>query len=156
MSDDPGKGRSVPLSIAKQDFYKGAALVGLIEDSRCVAVCASGPGYVVNENLRLLIKYSTHVRSPWRFAITDEELRFLLAASRQRSLAFVALVCGGDGVCGLTGKTVLDVTEHIPSTVSVSRRYHGRYWIAGPAQELDRSVPVHAWPGCIFDAPRDD
>lgn len=144
------------MSIAKQDFYKGAALVGLIEDSRCVAARASGPGYLVNGNLPFLIKYSTHVRSPWRFAISDEEVRFLLAASRQRRSAFVALVCGGDGVCGLTGETVLDVIGNIPGTVSVSRRYHGRYWIAGPGQELDRSVPAHAWPGCVFDSPRDD
>ncbi len=144
------------LSIAKQDFYKGAALVVLIEDIRCVAVRSRTPGYIVNNDLRLLIKYSTHARSPWRFAITDEEVRFLRAEPCQICRTFVALVCGGDGVCALTGEIVLKVTGSIPSTISVSRRYHGQYWIAGPVQGLDMSVPVNAWPGYMFDLQRDD
>jgi len=60
--------------IDKADFYHGAALAMALNDVRCLDVARCPPGYLVNDQVLAIIKYTTKSRSPWQFTFTTEDL----------------------------------------------------------------------------------
>jgi hypothetical protein len=138
--------------IEKQEFYHGAALYRLIEDVRTVSLRADGIGYVVNEAVFTLIKYATKTSSPWRFTVSADEARTLSRRSKAGQMVFIALVCGGDGICATTWEIASEVLGATPGWLSCRRRFHEQYALAGTEGEVQGKVPDKAWPSILFGA----
>jgi hypothetical protein len=94
----------------KSAYYHGAAVIPVLEDSRCRSIRKLGTlGYVVNDDTFLFIKYTTKARSPWRFTFDQEDIdRCARMSGEYRRLVF-GFVCGGDGVCAVCAAATVSV-----------------------------------------------
>jgi len=136
--------------IDRQEFYHGAALLKLIADPRCKSVHPSKSGYVVNEKVFVLVKYSTRHNSPWRFTVTEDEFS-LLAAPAVVKTSHIVLVCGGDGFCALHWSKASALLGNSPGWLSARRPFNGSYTVAGPYGTLNRKVQLKQWPAILFE-----
>jgi hypothetical protein len=138
--------------LEKQEFYWGAAIVHLLEDPRCTSLKKDEGGYVVNATRLIALKYSTKSRTPWRFGFGADEIKRLVEASSRYQALVIGLVCGGDGVCAITWKQAAMLVGEEPGWISVRRKFHERYAVAGPAAELAGKVPLRDWPALLFQS----
>ncbi len=140
------------MGIEKQEFYHGAALYRVIADVRTTSLRADGIGYLVNETIFVLVKYATKTSSPWRFTVSDDEALTLSLRSKAGKAAFVALVCGGDGICATSWKIASEKLGDTPGWLSCRRRFHQQYALAGTEGEVQGKIPDKAWPTILFRA----
>ena len=137
--------------IDKQEFYWRAAIVRLLEDSRCTNVQKNEYGYVVNSSVFVFLKYSTKARTPWGFTFSNEEIMRLNQISSQYDKIVVGLICGGDGVCAVDWFQLRTLLVDKPGWISARRNFNERYGVTGPAGGLDRKIPLQSWPLLIFE-----
>jgi hypothetical protein len=143
-----------PPVIDKQEFYHGAAIARALHDDRLESIRPHRGGYLANEDSFVLIKFSTRSTSPWRFTFTPAEISLVQAEAQERRTS-IALVCGGDGTCGVSWDALNEVFDGNRPWISCSRRFNGRYAVAGAVGRLTRRVPHNHWPGVLFQ-PRGD
>ena len=136
--------------IEKQEFYHGAALIRLLEDSRCRSVEKYERGYLVNDKTFVFLKYTTKSRTPWRFSFGEAEIRDLEATEKSGALVAVALVCAGDGICALTFAQFQTVLGNDGSWIATRRKFHECYAVSGSAGILKEKIPLSSWPGIVF------
>jgi hypothetical protein len=134
------------MVIQKQEFYEGAALYQLARGGRIFGIRYEHPVFVVNDKLFLFLKYSTKRRSPWAFTFTSGE-QSLLEELASKSDLVIGLICGADGIAGLTYNAYRAIATPRKSSVHVScYRRHGQYYaVAGPDGELDRKISPSLW-----------
>lgn len=136
--------------IDKQAYYRGAAIFQLIEDERMENVRRVRPGFIVNDHIFVLVKYTAKVASPWQFTFSEAE-RDAIEEHRGTLEVVLALVCGGDGICALRWDDVEPILDAPPTWVSASRKVNKRYRVTGSNGEMRRRVPRNNWPGMVFD-----
>jgi hypothetical protein len=136
--------------IEKQEFYYGAALARLVEDERCDSVKRSSGGYLVNGLHYVLIKYSTKGRSPWGFSFSTDDLNRLRDGCDAYQKCFIAMVCGGDGICSVMIQDVIGLLNNRPGWISVKRSNNEAYGVSGPEGSLRHKVPMNRWPAVLF------
>lgn len=134
------------MGIRKQEFYEGAAIHMLVPSSNDVRLRYEPPFFVVNNRIRLYLKYSTGVRSPWGFTFAAEE-QVLLHNVDYGKETLVGLICGGDGVAAITCIDYRGIAQPRRAAIRVScHRKHGEHYeVKGPDGVLDRKVPPSAW-----------
>src|SRR5690349_4896118 len=88
------------MAFSKQSFYEGAALHLLIRNNEFSGIRYEDPFFVLDSGLRLYLKYSTKVRSPWQFTFMNSEQKLLRAVARRESVV-IGLICANDGVAAL-------------------------------------------------------
>jgi hypothetical protein len=139
------------MAIKKQEFYEGAALHLLARTGRLSSVSYAPPFFLLNDDLTVLLKYSTKGRSPWGFTFTPEE-QLLLQGKASKAKTAIGLVCGADGVVGISYASYLSIATPRKSALHVScYRHHGEHYeINGPDGALDRKVAPSNWQR-IFD-----
>jgi hypothetical protein len=137
--------------IDKQEFYHGAALVRLLSHPLCRSVKKAGGGYIVNENVYLLIKYTTKHRSPWRFTFSQEDIRLVMTNLASPRRVVIVFVNGGDGISALTGLELSHILGDIPGWASMSRRFNKQYAVAGSKNLLQKKCSLSRWPDLVFD-----
>jgi hypothetical protein len=138
--------------IDKLEFYHGAALVRVIEDSRCETISKHPSGYRVNNGRILAIKYSTKARTPWGFTFSGEDISRLDAASAEFGESAIALVCGGDGICAFSWAIGANLLGGSPGRIAAKRGFAGCYAVSGPAGELKGKVAMNRWPAIVFES----
>jgi hypothetical protein len=136
--------------IDKADFYHGAALAMALDDSRCVDIAACPPGYLVNNEVLALIKYTTKGHSPWQFTFTMEDVARLQHCPDGIQKVVLALVCGGDGICTISAETACTLLDGSAAWIAVRRKFHGWYSINGPVGTLEKKIAVKRWPEILF------
>jgi len=134
--------------IEKQDFYHGAALARLVDDGRCLSIARHSFGYLINDELFVLIKYSTKGRSPWGFAFSEDDISRITKLSETK--IFIAFVCGGDGVCVVPQTQILSLLQQKPGWISAKRLSNKAYAVSGPAGSLKHKVPMNRWPSILY------
>src|SRR5260370_34110300 len=117
--------------IDRIDYYHGAAIVRLIEDSRCRGISKSECGYVVNDDILLYLKYSTKGHSPWHFTITADDMSRLARAGGTLKKCVIGLVCGGDGVCAAPWDSVTQLIAALPAWSAAKRTLNGSPSLSG-------------------------
>lgn len=134
------------MGIKKQEFYEGAALHMLLRGVGTKAVRYEPPFFRFNEVIRVYLKYSTRVRSPWGFTFTSEEQMLLHNAEFGRE-TIVGLICGADGVAAISLDDYRSIASPRKSAIHVAcYRLHGEYYeVNGPDGPLARKVPPSAW-----------
>lgn len=134
------------MGIKKQEFYEGAALHLLIRGGRVASVRYKPPFFTLNDQVVVLIKYSTKGRSPWGFTFTVQERRTLMERASSGSL-YVALVCGADGVVALNYEGFRSLIPPLENAVRIAcfRDHREHYRVCGPVGTLDRKVSRTRW-----------
>jgi hypothetical protein len=136
--------------IYKQDYYQGVAVLQVIGDPRYVGIRKHEYGFIVNDNIFFLVKYTTKPRSPWRFAFTQDELDRTASLIGSYRRLVVAFVCGGDGICALGWGQIEDLMGFDPGWIAVRRGFSGSYGVWGPLTALKRKIPLKGWPDILF------
>lgn len=142
--------------IEKLEFYHGAAIVRVIEDSRCRSIQKHDIGYVVNGNRLLVLKYTTKAHSPWRFTISAEDQTRIGQAAKDFELCVLGLVCGGDGVCGIRSEQLNALLGNGAGWLAAKRVFNGCYAVSGSLGSLDKKVALNQWPGILFQESETD
>lgn len=139
------------MALKKQEFYEGAALHLLARSGRLSSVRYATPFFLFNDELAVLLKYSTKGRSPWGFTFTPEE-QLLLQGNALKAKTAIGLVCGADGVVGISYAEYARIAVPRKTALRVScYRDHGEHYkISGPDGVLDRKVAPSNWQR-IFD-----
>jgi hypothetical protein len=134
------------MSIAKQDFYEGAALNLLARTGGIVGIVNYSPFYVLNGRLAILLKYSTRGRSPWGFTVTENEKAQLRTRSEKLEIA-IGLICGSDGVVYLNYESLMKLAGNRDGPVHIScYRDHGEHYeVNGPEGPLPNKIPPSNW-----------
>ena len=135
--------------IDKHEFYRGAALIRLVNDVRLKSLTPHASGYLINNGVYAIVKYSTKATTPWRFTFTPGELKVVDRELKRRQVV-LALVCGGDGICAVSWDELEPYLGESRSWVSCRREFNKRYAIAGTDGELPGRVPHNHWPGVAF------
>jgi hypothetical protein len=135
--------------IDKQDYYHGAAVLRLLHDERTSTVHPVDGGFLVNDAVFALIKYSTKVSS-WRFTFTAAELSAIDRHRADHDVVLV-LVCGGDGICAMRWESVEPILDDPPTWIAAKRKFKKRYSVTGSAGEMRGRIPHNRWPGVIFE-----
>jgi hypothetical protein len=134
------------MAIKKQEFYEGAALHRLACTGRITSISYAAPFFLLNQNLSVLLKYSTRPRSPWGFTFTSDEQLLLQDQGRELKL-IIALVCGADGVAAFTFDSYLKIASPRKSALHVAcyRRHGEHYEVTGPDGKLGGKVSPSDW-----------
>ena len=141
--------------IDKADFYHGAALAAALHDIRCLDIARWPPGYLVNDSVLALVKYTTKGGSPWQFTFTTEDVARLEHCPDGVTRVVIALVCGGDGICTLSAETACALLDRAAGGLSVRRKFRGWYGVSGSAGRLETKVSQRRWPEILFQDEED-
>lgn len=134
----------------KQDFYHGVAIIHILDDPRYLGLRKFKHGYVVNESTYLFLKYSTKSRSPWRFTFSHPDISHLGEMAISWKNTIIALVCGGDGVCGIPWNIVSGILGSEAGWLAVRRGFNESYALSGPNGEARHKIKLLQWPGVLF------
>lgn len=135
----------------RAEFYHGAAIVRVIEDSRCQSISRCEYGYLVNADKLVCIKYSTKAHSPWRFTVTRDDIVRLEKAVGLFEKCIIGFVCGGDGVCAVRWEFVRQLLGTVPGWIAAKRKFNTCYSLTGPFGTLERKVAINGWPEILFE-----
>jgi hypothetical protein len=134
------------MAIKKQEFYEGAALHLLARAGGITSLQYEAPFFILNNQLLVLLKYSTRGRSPWGFTFTTDEQKILHIRSSESKIV-IGLVCGADGVAAFTYDAYLRVAAPKESAIHIAcYRQHGEHYdVKGPNGKLDGKVAPLDW-----------
>jgi len=123
----------------------------LLEDKRCKTVRKDEPGYIVNNEVFVFIKYSTKTRSPWMFTFRQDEVEQLNTRATSFGDIIIVLVCGGDGICAVSWCNASHLLGNKAGWISARRKFNEQYTVAGQAGQLHGKVSLREWPSIIFE-----
>lgn len=134
------------MAIKKQEFYEGAALHLLVRSGRVTSIQYDSPLFLVNNQVLVLLKYSTKGRSPWGFTFTTDEQALLRKKATEHKVV-IGLVCGADGVATFTYDGYRSIVAHKNSAVHIAcYRNHGEHYeVNGPDGTLEGKVAPSNW-----------
>jgi hypothetical protein len=138
--------------IDKQEFYHGVALVRLLDDNRCREVKKHSIGYIVNNEVIVLLKYTTRSRTPWRFTFTLDEMVSIETLCKGGNRITIAFVCGGDGICAVYAEELYSIMGDNPGWIAIRRNFNEQYGVTGSKGALERKISFKRWPSIIFDS----
>ena len=141
-----------------KDLFHGAALTQIVEHPLFTAlnkVDDKYGHYLVNADIRLLVKYSSPSNSPWQFTFNESDLEAIRNDIMDESVKFFAcLVCGTETVCLLTFEhleAVIDLDSEDAQWVHVeilAPRKSMR--VKGGTGKLKKTVAHNAFPNGLF------
>lgn len=126
-------------------------MIRVLEDARFVSIKKHALGYIINDEMIVLLKYSTKNRTPWRFSFTLDEMISIETLCKKNVKIVIALVCGGDGVCAIHAEELHDIMGDNPEWIAVRRNFKEQYGVAGPKGLLERKIAFQRWPAIVFE-----
>ena len=108
----------------------------------------------VDKSIGLFIKYSNKKLSPWRYTIYKAEQEELEILQELCSTVFLIIVNGFDGIACLTFKDlkeILDENYGDSEWISVKRRLHTEYRIAGSDGRLEKKIATNSFPKIVIN-----
>lgn len=146
------------MQIQPKDYYHGSALTQIVEDPSFTAlnkVDEKYGHYLINSNIRLLVKHSTSEDSPWSYTFQPDDLRVIASDLHMGAKTFVCLICGLKTICVLNSEqimAVIDLRSSGTQWVRVElRAAGGSLWVQGQKGECRRSIPHIAFPSVLFE-----
>jgi hypothetical protein len=138
------------LMTTRQDQFHGIPLARLIRRQAPVRPASGKRGhFCIGSEKYLLVKYRTHVYSPWRFTLRPNDIATLLRDQHRDGLfggGFISLVCGPFTFCTLApGEwgAVLDLERgDIQQSITVRRVGEGGLAVSGSGGRLSPTIPA--------------
>ncbi len=136
--------------ISEMVRYQGVAIRELIaaSDAPVAIECVDRQGRLDSFRANhgaFHIKYSSKRLSPWQFTLAPEQLGELAELRESYATAWLVLVCGIDGVLGLSYDElaeVIDLASANPVSLRVRRSRNTGYRVSGSRAELRRVKPM--------------
>ncbi len=135
--------------IDKQEFYYGVALLRIINCDFFDEIKKDKYGFLIRKNRYVFIKYSTKSQTPWRFHFTESEIVYIKKMRTQHKV-FIALVCGGDGICALDWVTASNLMGNDTGWISAARKHGHQYSVAGSDKKMKAKISLKEWPNIII------
>jgi hypothetical protein len=134
------------MAIKKQEFYEGAALHQLARSGGITSIRYDHPLFLLNNQVLVLLKYSTKGRSPWGFTFTTDEQALLQKKAAEHKVV-IGLVCGADGVATFTydGYRSVATLRNTAVHIACYRKHGEHYEVNGPDGTLDGKVAPSNW-----------
>ncbi|MCA0433329.1 MAG: hypothetical protein LCH46_08695 [Proteobacteria bacterium] len=134
------------MAIRRQDFYEGAAIFQLLKTNLVERVTHAPPFFIINDQVAILLKYSTSKDSPWNFSFTTTELSEL-NHKNGKFRHFVGLICGSDGIVSLSLDQLSWLVKNRNKTTRIGcyRKHDQYYQINGPSGTLRNKISRLAW-----------
>lgn len=105
--------------------------------------------FILNDKFPLYLKFSSRRNGPWTFNFFRSHQESVEMLFRQHGECFICLICGKDGVVGLSVdemRQILDQEFEEQEAVSVSRKINTMYVIKG----RNGTLPNRIGRGTIF------
>lgn len=144
------------MRIQDKDYFHGAALTQIVEDPSFTAlnkVDAKYGHYLINSNIRLLMKHCSSEKSPWVYTLNPADARIIQRDIDAGSSTFLCLICGLVSICILNQNQILELVSLNPSspqTIRIEQKKGGSLWAYGSKGDCEKSIPHNAFPGCLF------
>ena len=145
------------MKIQDKDYYHGAALTQIIEHPQFTAlnkVNKKYGHYLINHDIRLLVKLCTAMDSPWSYTFWPDDLTTIQQDISAGAKTFICLICGLDTICILNAEQIqmlidLDAAGSQWIRVEVHTK-KGSLWVQGQRGEYHRAIPHNAFPDALF------
>jgi len=141
--------------IQKQDYYHGAAIIGIIDNKSFMTIKSYEGGYIVNEDVFLYLKYRTNTAKKWNFTIAKQETSLLEIMSSMCTKTIIAFICGEDGICPITYEEFKNINSNKDGWVFIKRNFNKWYSVSGKTNFFEKKISRKRWPDIIFDEMRD-
>jgi hypothetical protein len=141
--------------VDKRDYYHGATLIQAIEDTRFRSIKLKGTGYVINDQSIVYLKYTTKSKSPWRFTFSQNELSVVHSSSSDELNIFFVFICNGIGFCAVKYQELLNLLDHKPNWIAISRKFNAQFKVSGQIGSLVNRIPYNRWPKILFEKQAD-
>lgn len=130
--------------IPEVDTFHGVVLRQLlVESGKALRIAVSDASGRIDafavEDAAIQIKHSTKRLSPWQFTYMPDAIAELRHLRSKCACVWAMLVCGSDGIVGLSFDELMSVAfsdEQRPSSLRVRRNRKGMYRISGSRGEL--------------------
>lgn len=147
------------MKIQLQHIYHGPALMQIVEHSSFKALNkadATYGHYLVNNDKRLWLKYSTSKKGPWLFTFSPADLGALRGDLLMKNVdTFIVLACGHHTIACLdqpTFSALIDVNATASQPwIKVTARTGKQLRVNGSTSPTTPTLIAHnAFPNCIF------
>ncbi len=135
------------MKIQDKDFYYGVALAQIADYPTFTSinrVTEKDGLYQINDDIRILIKYSTADNGEWRFTFRKDDFEELHYYE-----CFIVLICSGNTICLLSHEDIneiLDTNIDASQWVSVTYPDKGQMRVNGSLGPLSHTVAHNAFP----------
>ena len=137
--------------------YHGIALAQIVQYQAFKALNRADSlygHYVVNDKIRLFVKYATRRVPPWSFTFRPRDWTAIKADIHSGAKTFAILVCGDKTVCCLDQQELselLNFTARGARGITVTTKPRSSLTVrGGGTRKLPRQVPHDAFPQKIF------
>lgn len=145
------------MAIKDIEYFYGVVLLRLVNEGIPVSLrplnYETKGIYLINETVPLLIKYTSKKPSPWSFSFSPLHQDDFQKAKDEYGSAFLAFVCGQDGICCIEFDQFKFVLDHVHGSVEwvrISRRKNECYKISGADGELKNKISDSDFPKIIL------
>ena len=146
------------MAVKEIEYYYGAVFYRLI-NSKCSLIInpldyETKGFFIINNSIPLYIKYTAKRLTPWSFSFFKVHQDDFQRAKDEYGVAFVAFVCGSDGICCLEYedfKKVLDYVHEDVEWVRISRKKGESYGIKGTDGKIRGKISDCDFPKVILD-----
>ena len=100
------------MKVQQKDYYHGAALTQIVEHASFKALNKADVKYghyKINQNIRLLVKFTTNEESPWYFTANANDLTTIEEDIDSGDQFYLCLICGLSTICLLNSNQVQEL-----------------------------------------------
>jgi hypothetical protein len=145
------------MKIQQQDLFHGAALMQVVEDPQFKALNKAGDGkyghYVLNNDTRLFVKYTTGAGPEFVFNLSDSDVAAIREDEAAGHNVFLVLVCSDVTICAVVSDDLWVVADEAPNAnqqVWVQAE-PGKSMRFGKGQhQLERTIPHNSFPTVVL------
>ena len=145
------------MKIQTKDFYHGAALTQIVEHPSFTALNKADEKYghyIVNHDIRLIVKYSSPGNGPWRFTFNSDDLETIQNDIGDDVSFYACLVCGAETICLLDEedlKFIIDTESNEAQWVRVDSPVGKSMRVSGSQGKLNHTVAHNVFPNRMFE-----
>lgn len=134
------------MTIAKHEFYEGAALHQLVTNSKVESIRYEAQVFTINNSVQIYLKYCTKNRTPWGFTFTSSECTLLETCATNKRV-FLGLVCAADGIAAISHEMFRSIASQgkDPFSILCHRKFGKHYLVSGPNGSLSRKIAPSQW-----------
>lgn len=144
------------MKIQAKDQFHGSALTQIVEHESFKALnkaTAKYGHYQINNDRRMLLKYSAAGSSPWQFTFNGDDLKTVRDDITAKHKSFICLVCGVETVCLLNendASNVIDVNATTNQWITVELPPKASMRVKGSSGSLRHAIAHNLFPNSLF------